>query len=280
VLAVAGEDRERRLGDVGAGDPRSGKPVRDRLPRRLVDRVDRSSDPLVLPSSDREPDVEFGGRRDHRLGVERAVGPHRQLPGGAGVPYPADGLGQEALRASGGGRGPAAQPAHQQLPGLRRSRAAGDSRGPWCSRTPRPAWPGRAPPRWWSRCRSSAARRDRPGRRQRPTAGPTAHARRRRVGGRWTTCAPATTIRPSRALWSRRTACRQRQPGARRCHRCCHRRRASSRSRSTPSRRCSRRAWPSAGGGRPTHPGPAAGRVPPPGAALRSAPNSSHRRSW
>jgi hypothetical protein len=101
----------------------------------------RSSDPLVLPSSDREPDVEFGGRRDHRLRVERAVGPHRQLPGGARVPHPADGLGQEALRASGGARGPAAQPAHQHLPGLRKSRAAGDSRGPWCSRTPRPAWP-------------------------------------------------------------------------------------------------------------------------------------------
>ncbi len=41
VPPVTGEHGERGLGDVGAGDLRGGQPVRDRLPGRVADRVDR-----------------------------------------------------------------------------------------------------------------------------------------------------------------------------------------------------------------------------------------------
>ncbi len=61
---------------------------------------------------------------------------------------------------------------------------------------------------------------------------------------------------------------------------CCRRRRASTRSPSTPSRRCSRPVRAGAADGRPARPGPAAARAPPQRAAPRSAPDSSHRRSW
>jgi hypothetical protein len=45
VPGVAGEDGERRLGDVGAGCLRRGQPVRDRLPGSVGDRVDRTRAP-------------------------------------------------------------------------------------------------------------------------------------------------------------------------------------------------------------------------------------------
>ena len=118
----AAKSRELDLGNVSAGHLRAGQPVRDRLPGVLVDALDRGPDPLVLPSGDRERDVEFDGGVQDRPAVEGAVGPDRELPGRAGVADPADRLGQERLGAPRGAGGSAAQPAHQDLSGLRAGR--------------------------------------------------------------------------------------------------------------------------------------------------------------
>ena len=73
-------------------------------PRRLVDGLDRGPDLLVLPGGHRELDAELDRGAEHGPAVEGAVGADRQLPGRAGVTDPADGLGQEGLRAAGRAR--------------------------------------------------------------------------------------------------------------------------------------------------------------------------------
>jgi len=88
----------------------------------------------VLRSSehgDREPDVELDRGVQHCSAVEGAVGPDRELPGGAGMADPADRLGQEALRPP-GRRRPLRRSAGTSVPARsgRRSPAAGGSRDP------------------------------------------------------------------------------------------------------------------------------------------------------
>ena len=66
-----------------------------------VDRLDRGPDLLVLPGGHRELHAQLDRGSEHGAAVEGTVGADRELPGGAGVTDPADGLGQEALRAAG-----------------------------------------------------------------------------------------------------------------------------------------------------------------------------------
>jgi len=139
--------------------------------------------------------------------------------------------------------------------------SAGGSRGPWCNRTRHPAWPGRARPRSSSPHRWSAARQSRPVLPPRPTTGPGAHGRPRRADGRWTTSGPATTTPPSRVPVCRRTSTRP-PP----CRRCCHRWRASHRSPSALSRRCSPHGGPGEAAGRRSHQGPPSAPAPTPAA--------------
>jgi hypothetical protein len=75
-----------------------------------------------VPDGDGEPHVELPGGEEHGLAVERRVRAHGQRPGGAGVPNPADRLGQERRRAAGGAGAAPAQPTEQHLPGLRAGR--------------------------------------------------------------------------------------------------------------------------------------------------------------
>ena len=51
------------------------------------------------------------------MSVEAAVGPHRELPPGPGVAYPAHRLPQEVSGAPGGVGAALAQPGHQHVPG-------------------------------------------------------------------------------------------------------------------------------------------------------------------
>ncbi len=76
------------------------------------------ADSAIASIAAREPGVQFDRGAQHRAGVERRVSAHGELPGGAGGPDPADGLGQERLRAPRGTGRPTAQPAEQHLTGL------------------------------------------------------------------------------------------------------------------------------------------------------------------
>ena len=64
-------------------------------------------------------------------------------------------------------------------------------------------------------------------------------------------CAPAATTRPSRAPAWRRTVPQPPPPAGSRCRRCCHPWRASTRSPSTPSHRCSPHVGPAEAADRP-----------------------------
>ena len=72
---------------------------------------------LVLADGDGEADIHLAADGDHAMGVEAAVGPHRELTRGPGVAHPAQRLPQEVGGAP-GGVGPALpQPGHQHIPG-------------------------------------------------------------------------------------------------------------------------------------------------------------------
>ena len=100
-------------------------------------------------------DIHLAADGDDGVGIEAAVGPHRESAPGAGVAHPSHRLTQEVSGAP-NSVGPAlAQPGHQHVPGAgghgqQRVIAplAGIGRG-----VAPPPWPARKSRRWWSRGR-------------------------------------------------------------------------------------------------------------------------------
>ena len=71
----------------------------------------------MLADGDREADIHFPTGGNDSVGVEPAVGPHRELSAGPGVAHPSHRLPQEVGGAA-GGAGPAlAQAGHQHVAG-------------------------------------------------------------------------------------------------------------------------------------------------------------------
>ena len=71
----------------------------------------------MLADGDGVADIHFAADRDHGVGVEAAVGAHRELPAGPAVAHPSHRLTQEVGGAA-SGVGPAlAQPGHQHVAG-------------------------------------------------------------------------------------------------------------------------------------------------------------------
>ena len=140
VIAVGGEERQlgagggpnppddephRRgaglTGEGGAGDfghvGGSVHPVGDGTPVRLGYGLYQVPQVLAQADGDGEADFQLGAGLEHGVGVEAAVGPHRELPLGPGVAHPAQRLPQEMSR-SPGGIGPALpETGHQHLTG-------------------------------------------------------------------------------------------------------------------------------------------------------------------
>ena len=87
---------------------------------------------------------------DHGVGIEAAVGPHRELSPGSTVAHPPQRLTQEVGGAAGGVGAALAQPGHQHVAGAGGDgQQRGDSPGRRCSRGGgRPPWPGRRSRRW------------------------------------------------------------------------------------------------------------------------------------
>ena len=92
-------------------------PVRDRRPVRLGYGLDDIAQTGVLADGDGEADIHCAADRDQGVGIEAAVGAHRELSSGASVAYPPHRLTQEVSGAP-SGVGPAlAQPGHQHVAG-------------------------------------------------------------------------------------------------------------------------------------------------------------------
>ena len=72
---------------------------------------------MVLADGDGEADIQLAAERDHGVGVEAAVGPHRELSFGPGVAHPSHRLTQEVSGASSGVSQACAQPGHQHVAG-------------------------------------------------------------------------------------------------------------------------------------------------------------------
>ena len=140
VIAVAGEEGQlgtgRRLhppddephrcgvgltleGAVGGLGHSGGAvhPVGYRRPVLLGYGLDKIVQALVLPDGDGVADIHLSTDLDQGMGIEAAVGPHRELSPGSAVAHPPHRLTQEVGGAA-SGVGPAlTQPRHQHLPG-------------------------------------------------------------------------------------------------------------------------------------------------------------------
>ena len=181
--------------------------------------VSKVSQAGALADGDREADIHFPAGGNDSVGVEAAVGPHRELSPGPAVAHPPHRLTQEVGGAT-GGVGPAlAQPGHQHLAGAGEWPAAGDSRGRRYSRG------GALPP--WPRSIGLADRRVQvsgASRRVRPPAqannwrltrselrhAPTGSGRKvPRVDGALTTRSP--TVPPARSASARRCIAARRE---------------------------------------------------------------------
>ena len=102
-----------RLGDIGG----AVHPVGNGSPVLLWYRLDQVPQAGALADGDREADIHFPAGGNDSVGVEAAVGPHRELSPGPAVAHPPHRLTQEVGGAT-GGVGPAlAQPGHQHLAG-------------------------------------------------------------------------------------------------------------------------------------------------------------------
>ena len=101
------------LGQVGG----AVHPVGDGRPIRLGYRLDQIAQALVLADGDGEADLRLATDGDHGVDVEAAVGPHRELPLGAGMAHPSHGLPLEVGGAPSGVGAALAQPGHQHVPG-------------------------------------------------------------------------------------------------------------------------------------------------------------------
>ena len=127
-------------------------PVGDGCPVRLGYGFNEIAQAGTLADGDGEANLRLATDGDHGVGVEAAVGPHRELPLGPAVAHPSHGLPQEV-----GGRpeqcwrGPrAAGPStrlrcRQPRPGAGDSPACRYSRG-----VAPPPWTARRSRRWWS----------------------------------------------------------------------------------------------------------------------------------
>ena len=74
-------------------------PVGNRRPVRLWYRLDKIVQALALADGDGEADIHFAADRDQGVGIEAAVGPHRELTRGTGVAHPPHRLPQEVAGA-------------------------------------------------------------------------------------------------------------------------------------------------------------------------------------
>ena len=101
------------LGDIGGAI----HPVRNGRPVRLGYRLDEIAQAFVLADGDGEADIHPAADGDDGVGIETAVGLHRELSPGSAVAYPSHRLPQEVSSAP-NGVGPAlAQPGHQYVAG-------------------------------------------------------------------------------------------------------------------------------------------------------------------
>ena len=71
----------------------------------------------VLPNGDGEADIQLAADGDDGVGVEAAVGPHRELSSGPAVAHPSHRLPQEVGGAASGVGAALAQPGHQHVAG-------------------------------------------------------------------------------------------------------------------------------------------------------------------
>ena len=92
-------------------------PVGNRRPVFLGYGLDDIAQAGVLADGDGEADIHCAADRDQGVGIEAAVGPHRELPSGPAVAHPSHRLTQEVGGAP-NGVGPAlTQPRHQHVAG-------------------------------------------------------------------------------------------------------------------------------------------------------------------
>ena len=71
----------------------------------------------MLADGDGEADIQLAADRDDGVGVEPAVGPHRELPCGPGVAHPPHRLAQEVGGSASGVSPACAEPDHQHVAG-------------------------------------------------------------------------------------------------------------------------------------------------------------------
>ena len=101
------------LGHVGG----AVHPVGDGRPVLLRYRLNQLPQTSVLADGDGEADLRLATDGDHGVGVEAAVGPHRELSCGPSMAHPSHGLPQEVGGAPSGVGAALAQPRHQHVAG-------------------------------------------------------------------------------------------------------------------------------------------------------------------
>ena len=94
------------FGDIGG----TVHPVRYGRPIRLGYRLDEIAQAFVLADGDGVADIHLAADGDDGVGIEAAVGPHRELAPGAGVAHPSHRLAQEV----GGTRAVLARPSRSR----------------------------------------------------------------------------------------------------------------------------------------------------------------------
>ena len=112
-IGLAPEGSVSGLGHVGG----AVHPVRYGRPVSLGYRLDQVPQALVLAHGDGVADLRLAADGDDGVGIEAAVGPHRELAPGAGVAHPSHCLAQEVGGAPGSVGAALAQPGHQHVPG-------------------------------------------------------------------------------------------------------------------------------------------------------------------
>ena len=134
-LTIAPRQREcrwsrphRRLATV---HPVDGPLAPHGRPIRLGYGLDEIAQAFVLADGDGVADIHLAADGDDGVGIEAAVGPHRELTSGAGVAHPSHRLAQEVGgAATPNSVGPAlAQPGHQHVVGIEAVPAATASNG-------------------------------------------------------------------------------------------------------------------------------------------------------
>ena len=92
-------------------------PVGNRRPGIFGYRLDQVPQALVLADGDGAADIHPAADGDHGVGIEAAVGPHRELPPGPGVAHPPHRLTQEVGGAAGGIGAALPEPGQQHVAG-------------------------------------------------------------------------------------------------------------------------------------------------------------------